>query len=119
MTAAVKTYDVNSSNVTAWGEILQEFEDSLLTIRQPASLALVTIYTPLFLLSLIGNVSVCVVVWRYQYMRKAKNYFLMNLSIADLLVTIICVPIILGSTLYRKWVYGEAMCKLSWFFQGR
>ncbi|XP_014664918.1 PREDICTED: orexin receptor type 2-like [Priapulus caudatus] len=114
--SASQPYD--DVNVTAWDDIRREFEESLLTIKEPTTLALIVIYTLLFVMSLVGNVSVCVVVWRNHYMRKAKNYFLMNLSLADLLVTLICVPIILGSTLYRKWVYGVAMCKLAWFFQG-
>lgn len=107
------------TNASQWNMIFAEFEDSLLRIGEPAIVGLVVIYTPLFFVSLVGNISVILVVCRTQYMRKNKNYFLMNLSIADLLVTLICVPVTLGSVVYQRWIYGGAVCKLSAFFQGK
>lgn len=33
-------------------------------------------------------------------------------------VTLICVPMAVGQALYRVWVYGDAMCKLTSYLQG-
>ncbi|XP_071448613.1 orexin receptor type 2-like [Hetaerina americana] len=46
------------------------------------------------------------------------NYFLVNLSVADLLVTFICMPMAVGQSVHRLWLYGEAMCKLTYYLQG-
>lgn len=47
------------------------------------------------------------------------NYFLVNLSIADLLVTFICMPIAVGQSVTGLWLYGETMCKLTSYLQGK
>ena len=51
-------------------------------------------------------------------MRRVKNLFLLNLALADLLVTLICMPMVVGQTVFRLWVYGAVMCKLSVYTQG-
>jgi hypothetical protein len=46
------------------------------------------------------------------------NYFVVNLSIADLLVTIICMPVAVSQAVSIVWIHGELMCKLSSYLQG-
>lgn len=46
------------------------------------------------------------------------NYFLVNLSFADLLVTLICMPMAVGQNVSKLWIYGEVMCMLTTYFQG-
>jgi len=46
------------------------------------------------------------------------NYFVVNLSIADLLVTIICMPVAVSQAVSVVWIHGELMCKLSSYLQG-
>ncbi|XP_014664109.1 PREDICTED: orexin receptor type 2-like [Priapulus caudatus] len=106
------------NNLSQWDLIFDEFEDSLLKISQPTTIALVAVYAPLFVISLVGNVSVVLVVCRMHYMRKNKNYFLVNLCIADLLVTVLCVPVTLANVIYRRWIFGRVICKLAAFSQG-
>eukprot|EP00102_Acyrthosiphon_pisum_P015858 XP_008186605.1 PREDICTED: gastrin/cholecystokinin type B receptor-like [Acyrthosiphon pisum] len=50
--------------------------------------------------------------------RNVTNYFLVNLSIADLLVTFICMPMAVGQSVTGLWLYGETMCKLTSYLQG-
>ncbi|KAK3920053.1 Orexin receptor type 1 [Frankliniella fusca] len=45
------------------------------------------------------------------------NYFLVNLSFADLLVTLICMPMAVGTNVSKLWIYGEVMCMLTTYFQ--
>ena len=45
--------------------------------------------------------------------------FLVNLALADLLVTLICMPMVVGQIVFRLWVYGEFMCKVSGYMQGK
>lgn len=70
------------------------------------------LYTIVLLVGVIGNILVIVIVSRYRDMRNATNLLLMNLSIADLLVLIFCIPD--GyQHLYAKDKHylGKFMCK--------
>ncbi|KDR22267.1 Orexin receptor type 1, partial [Zootermopsis nevadensis] len=46
------------------------------------------------------------------------NYFLVNLSVADLLVTLICMPVAISQAVIKLWLYGEFMCKITYYLQG-
>jgi hypothetical protein len=46
------------------------------------------------------------------------NYFLVNLSVADLLVTLICMPMAISQAVIKIWLYGEFMCKITYYLQG-
>ncbi|XP_013773953.1 growth hormone secretagogue receptor type 1-like [Limulus polyphemus] len=61
----------------------------------------------------IGNILVPVVVCRTKDLRNSTNFFLINLSVADLLVLLVCMPTVLIE-LHSKpevWVLGKGMCK--------
>lgn len=51
-------------------------------------------------------------------MRRVKSLFLVNLALADEAVTVVCIPLVIGQTLFRLWIYGDALCKLTGFMQG-
>ena len=72
--------------------VLQDFRaHHLEKYRQPQTIALIAGYAVVFLLSLTGNLLVLVVVLSNKAMRTTTNYFLVNLSIADLLgMSIVC-----------------------------
>lgn len=44
-------------------------------------------------------------------------YFLRD--VYSISVTVICIPVAVGQALYRIWLYGEFMCKLTGFLQGK
>ncbi|CAM1325991.1 Ethr (predicted) [Pycnogonum litorale] len=61
-----------------------------------------------------GNIMVPVVVWSNRDMRNSTNIFLVNLSIADLLILVICVPTVLVEihSQPETWILGKIMCKI-------
>lgn len=65
-------------------------------------------------LGVVGNVMVPIVIMKTKDMRNSTNIFLMNLSIADLMVLLICTPTVLVevNTRPETWVLGKEMCKL-------
>lgn len=75
------------------------------------------LYLPVFLLALIANILVIVIVIKYQYMRVPTNYFLVNLAVADLLVTLICMPNAIWNAYSWVWPFGEVTCKLFKYLQ--
>ncbi|XP_075210826.1 orexin receptor type 2-like [Lycorma delicatula] len=83
-----------------------------------SSILIILFYIPLFLTAASANTLVIIVVIKYHCMRSVTNYFLVNLSVADLLVTFICMPMAVAQTITGLWIYGEAMCKLTSYLQG-
>ncbi|KAL3287133.1 hypothetical protein HHI36_001613 [Cryptolaemus montrouzieri] len=77
----------------------------------------IALYVPVFLAALIANSLVILVVIKDQYMRSVTNYFLVNLSIADLLVTIICMPEAAIKAYKSTYDLGRYPCKISSYLQ--
>lgn len=52
-------------------------------------------------------------------MRTVTNYFIVNLSLADVLVTIICLPASLVVDITETWFFGHTLCKIVPYLQVR
>ncbi|XP_032668589.1 growth hormone secretagogue receptor type 1 isoform X3 [Odontomachus brunneus] len=65
------------------------------------------------ILGIVGNLMVPLVVLRGKDMRNSTNIFLVNLSVADLCVLVICTPTVLieVNSGPQIWPLGESMCK--------
>ena len=65
------------------------------------------------LVGILGNILVPVVLLRNRDMRNSTNLFLANLSIADLLVLLVCLPTAFVELHSPPdvWLLGEVMCK--------
>ncbi|XP_061646964.1 orexin receptor type 2 [Phyllopteryx taeniolatus] len=78
---------------------------------------LIVAYIFVFFVSLIGNLLVCFAVWKNRNMRTVTNYFIVNLSFADVLVTIICLPASLVVDITETWFFGQTLCKVVPYLQ--
>lgn len=90
-------------------EKLKQKPEFPLYMRAIATIACAVIFT----VGVCGNLLVLLVVIKTKYLRNSTNLFLINLSIADLLVLIVCMPTVLIE-LHSKpetWLLGEPMCK--------
>lgn len=105
-------------NFTGAQDILEEFTGTFYSFNNFQDVVLVTLYVPIFITALVGNVLIMVSVLNDVTWRKAKNVFLFNLSVADLSVALICMPMAVGTLVYRLWIYGEFLCKFTAFMQG-
>lgn len=76
-------------------------------------IAATTVCAVILTLGTAGNVLVTTVVWRTKELRNSTNLFLINLSVADLLVLLVCVPPVLVElhSMPEVWLLGEGMCK--------
>ncbi|XP_066275521.1 uncharacterized protein [Branchiostoma lanceolatum] len=82
-------------------------------MTETARIAVTALYCVIFAAGVAGNILVCVVVWRCLDMRTTTNYFLVNLSVADLLFLLVCVPVgLLDTWIVYPWYLGETMCYL-------
>ena len=95
-----------SLNSTAISSVVPVFPPEL---RLTATVVCALIMT----LGITGNILVPLVVCRTKDLCNSTNLFLINLSIADLLVIIVCVPTVLIELHSRPevWILGEGMCE--------
>lgn len=63
------------------------------------------------------SLSVCFAVWKNRHMRTVTNYFIVNLSFADVMVTIICLPASLVVDITETWFFGNTLCKVVPYLQ--
>jgi len=74
--------------------------------------AVYIMYCFIFLLALAGNGLVCHVVQSSPRMRTVTNYFIVNLAVGDILMTLFCVPFSSVATLLLQyWPFGSELCR--------
>ncbi|XP_060604324.1 tachykinin-like peptides receptor 99D isoform X2 [Ruditapes philippinarum] len=62
-----------------------------------------------------GNLIVIWIVLAHKRMRTVTNYFLVNLAIADFLISVLNMPFTFLFLLYQNWWFGTFFCKFSCF----
>nr|XP_040029813.1 neuropeptide Y receptor Y7 [Gasterosteus aculeatus aculeatus] len=78
---------------------------------------LITAYSLIILMGLLGNTLVVYMIIRYRKMRTVTNFFIANLALADLLVDTLCLPFTLVYTLLDEWKFGAVLCHMVPFSQ--
>ncbi|XP_013418687.1 cholecystokinin receptor isoform X2 [Lingula anatina] len=78
---------------------------------------LIPLYSLIFLLSVVGNGLVIATLVQNKRMRTVTNMFLLNLSISDLLLAVLCMPVTIIPTLLRDFIFGEVMCIMIRYLQ--
>ncbi|XP_047525724.1 RYamide receptor-like isoform X1 [Pieris napi] len=111
------TTEYNNINLTVnktWTRELTCTVDTSNFLSTPLFHSLVYIlYSTIFITSLSGNGLVCFIVQSSPRMKTVTNYFIMNLAIGDILMTLLCIPFTFVPMLVlRKWPFGQVMCKL-------
>lgn len=70
-------------------------------------------YISIFVFALLGNGIVCYIVFSSPRMKTVTNYFIVNLAVGDILLTLFCVPFSFFSILILQyWPYGSVLCHL-------
>lgn len=67
-------------------------------------------------LSLMGNMLVCISVYQNTRLRTSTNLYIIALAVSDLLSAVMVMPISIGVLIVGKWIYSEAICELHAFF---
>ncbi|XP_068893485.1 orexin/Hypocretin receptor type 1-like isoform X2 [Tenebrio molitor] len=109
-------YSVEAENISLSEE---ELMNKLLELITPKSWTwvLIIFHTLVFVIGIIGNILVCVAVYRNHTMRTVTNYFIVNLAVADFLVILFCLPPSVVWDVTITWFFGVAMCKIVLYLQ--
>ncbi|XP_048838122.1 G-protein coupled receptor 83 [Brienomyrus brachyistius] len=78
---------------------------------------LIIAYSFIIVISLFGNILVCHVVIKNKRMHSATSLFIVNLAVADILITLLNTPFTLVRFVNSTWVFGKDMCHISRFVQ--
>ncbi|XP_011495666.1 PREDICTED: cholecystokinin receptor [Ceratosolen solmsi marchali] len=73
----------------------------------------------IIIIGITGNTMVLIIIMRGKDMNNSTNIFLLNLSIADLSVLLLCTPTILIEVISgpQVWILGESICKVVPFIE--
>ena len=82
-----------------------------------SSKVVVTIYSILFVISSIGNTTVFISLVKNRNRKLRINLLILNLTIADLIVTYIMIPMEIGWRITNQWLAGDLMCRIMQAFR--
>ena len=68
-------------------------------------IALITINAIVCVFGSLGNFLVCLAIATNSHLRRASNYLLFSLAIADLIVTLVCAPLFIGDIIQTTFLY--------------
>jgi hypothetical protein len=78
---------------------------------------IIIFYSIIFIISLFGNSLVCYVILSARQMRTVTNFYIANLTISDIMMTLINIPFNIMRFLLDDWPFGELLCKCVPFIQ--
>ncbi|XP_063004939.1 G-protein coupled receptor 83 [Melospiza melodia melodia] len=78
---------------------------------------LIAAYSFIIVFALFGNVLVCHVVIKTKRVHSATSLFIVNLAVADIMITLLNTPFTLARFVNSTWIFGKGMCHVSRFAQ--
>ncbi|XP_054157274.1 G-protein coupled receptor 83-like [Oppia nitens] len=81
------------------------------------NITIITIYSLIFVVSLLGNSLVIYVIVSKRRMRTVTYWYIVNLTVADLLITMINLPFNTARIILENWPFGQFMCQFVPFIQ--
>lgn len=103
--------DLNNTNIS---ESCDPFVNPDSLVANPMFQTIVySMYGTIFILALMGNIFVCYMVLSSPRMRTVTNYFIMNLAVGDIMITLICVPFTPISLLKQYWPFPSYWCPIA------
>ncbi|XP_038071155.1 putative tyramine receptor 2 [Patiria miniata] len=71
----------------------------------------ITLLTPIIICGIIGNLLVCISVFKFRNLRIVANYFIVSLAIADLAVSSVVMPLgLYQEVVAGQWYLGPIIC---------
>ena len=67
-------------------------------------------------LALLGNILVCIAVYRNTKLRTTTNLYIIALAVSDLLSAIFVMPFSAGALIAGRWAFGKKVCEMSGYF---
>uniref|UniRef100_A0A915AR34 G-protein coupled receptors family 1 profile domain-containing protein n=1 Tax=Parascaris univalens TaxID=6257 RepID=A0A915AR34_PARUN len=112
------TVSISLPNVSAMNTMSElELEDDCRFRPTTENYVTIVSFCLIFCLSVVGNSVVVVVIVQQRTMRSITNIYLLNLAISDLMLSVVCMPPTLVSSVIYCWMFGDILCKLFAYLQ--
>jgi len=102
---------LNLSNST---ELTRRGPSAVISINYglPTMIVLAIILTALIIATALGNLLVCVALFRYRALRTISNCLIGNLAASDFLLAVTVLPLSAGSECLGYWAFGHVACNV-------
>ncbi|XP_038617854.1 probable G-protein coupled receptor 83 isoform X2 [Tachyglossus aculeatus] len=107
----------NNHTFSAWQNLVDRKRQEADPQNPAVKVLLIVAYSFIIVFSLFGNVLVCHVVIKNKRMHSATSLFIVNLAVADLMITLLNTPFTLVRFVKSTWFFGKGMCHVSRFAQ--
>ncbi|KAA0702259.1 putative G-protein coupled receptor 83 [Triplophysa tibetana] len=114
---STRLYALDESALADWRSLLWKKRHEEESPHSTVKALLIFSYSVIIVISLFGNIFVCHVVIKNKRMHSATSLFIVNLAIADILITLLNTPFTLVRFVNSTWVFGRGMCHISRFVQ--
>lgn len=101
----------NSSSVdhfARFAEMLETRSSAVLVVE-------VAFFMAITMAALFGNLLLCGVLFKNFNFRSITNVLILALSLADILMGIVCMPLTCGVLIYGRWPYSDTACTIQCF----
>lgn len=62
--------------------------------------------------ALIGNILLCLAIYRFRALRKIQYYYIFTLAVSDFLLTLLFISLSFAVPILGRWPFGEAVCQM-------
>ncbi|KAM4045656.1 G-protein coupled receptor 83 [Anomaloglossus baeobatrachus] len=107
----------NNYSLVDWQSFIEKKRYGAESQNPTVKALLIVAYSFIIVFSLFGNVLVCHVVIKNKRMHSATSLFIVNLAVADILITLLNTPFTLARFVNSTWMFGKGMCHVSRFAQ--
>ncbi|PWA25248.1 hypothetical protein CCH79_00005361 [Gambusia affinis] len=82
------------------------------SIPVPLDITVAVVYSIFGVCSLFGNSTLLYISYKKKHLLKPAEYFIVNLAVSDLGLTLSLYPMAITSSFYHRWLYGKTLCSL-------
>uniref|UniRef100_A0A8C5FKD4 G-protein coupled receptors family 1 profile domain-containing protein n=1 Tax=Gadus morhua TaxID=8049 RepID=A0A8C5FKD4_GADMO len=94
------------------GSHLEDDSSFISNIPVAMDITVAVVYSVFGVCSLFGNSMLLYVSYKKKHLLKPPEYFIVNLAVSDLGLTLSLYPMAISSSLYHRWLYGKTVCYL-------
>ncbi|KAM9720271.1 opsin 7, group member a [Menidia menidia] len=82
------------------------------SIPVPVDIAVAVVYSVFGVCSLFGNSTLLYVSYKKKHLLKPAEFFIINLAVSDLGLTLSLYPMAITSSFAHRWLYGKTVCSI-------
>ncbi|XP_018603215.1 opsin 7, group member a [Scleropages formosus] len=79
-------------------------------IPEAADITVAIVYAIFGVCSLFGNSTLLYVSYKKKNLLKPAEFFIVNLAVSDLAMTVTLYPLAISSSIYHRWLFGKTIC---------